>query len=81
MGIPAENVFFEPNGKVERIRALRLDVFYGDSDSDITDAQAAGVRGIRFQRSPRSSYRNSDGTLAKYHPGEHGETVIPDSED
>ncbi|HNW91365.1 MAG TPA: HAD family acid phosphatase [bacterium] len=81
MGIPAENVYFEPRSKQERIRALRLDVFYGDSDSDISDAQAVGVTGIRFLRSPASSYRNSDGTLAKYHPGQFGEIIIPASED
>ena len=81
MGIPAANVYFEPRGKVQRIRDLRLDVFYGDSDSDIEDARAAGVLAIRFQRSPDSSYRNSDGTLAKYHPGQFGEPIVPDSED
>jgi acid phosphatase class B len=61
--------------------ALHLDAFYGDSDSDITDArkvQGNTVRGIRFLRSPRSSNRSS-GRLAKYHPGYFGEPIIAGS--
>lgn len=80
-GIPEENTFFEPSGKTKRLRELQLDVFFGDSDSDITDALAAGVRAIRFQRSPKSSYRNKDGTLRKYHPGMHKEEIVKGSEE
>jgi len=79
-GIPRENVYFE-KPKTARIRSLGLDIFYGDSDSDIEDAQNAGAVGIRIQRSPDSSYRNSDGSLRKYHPGMYGEEIIPDSEE
>lgn len=79
-GIPEENVFFEPESKVARIREARLDVFFGDSDSDIRDAMEAGVRAIRFQRSAKSSYKNKDGTLKKYHPGMFGEEIVHSSE-
>ena len=75
-GIPKENIFFEPDSKTARIRELRLDVFFGDSDSDITDAMEAGVRAIRFQRSENSSYKNEDGSLRKYHPGLYGEQIV-----
>ena len=41
----------------------------------------AGVRAIRIQRSPASSYRNEDGTLRKYNPGSMNEEIVLDSED
>ena len=91
LGIAADHVFFEPDidqpgnpaGKTDRMAALGLDVFYGDSDTDITDSQkvqGAQVRGIRVLRSPKSSNRK-DGRLAKYHPGYYGETIVADSYD
>jgi acid phosphatase (class B) len=89
LGIPSDHVFFEPDldqpgnpaGKTDRMAQLGLDVFYGDSDSDITDAQktpGAHVRGIRVLRSPKSSNR-SGGRLAKYHPGYYGESILAGS--
>jgi acid phosphatase class B len=78
LGIPRDHVFFEPGGKAGRIHSLGLDAYYGDSDSDITEAAKAHVRGIRFLRSPRSSNRQS-GRLAKYHPGYFGEPIIANS--
>jgi acid phosphatase class B len=96
LGLDPQNVFFEPDmdlpgnpkGKTDRIESLNLDVFYGDSDSDITDTQKAfvdsagvhtkEVRAIRFMRSPKSSNRKA-GKLNKYHPGYYGETVVKDS--
>lgn len=80
LGIPMSHVFFEPDGKAERIRSLGLDVYFGDSDSDIEDAMEAGVQAVRVQRSPESSYRNKDGSLRKYQPGRYGEVVVADSE-
>jgi len=91
VGIAADHVFFEPDldqpgnpaGKTDRMAQLALDVFYGDSDSDITDARAvqgANVRGIRVLRSPKSSNRK-DGRLAKYHPGYYGEPIVAGSYD
>jgi acid phosphatase (class B) len=81
LGIDRANVYFEPVMKTDRMAALGLDVFYGDSDSDITDARKVPGRtvlGVRFERSPKSSYRDS-GRLAKYHPGYFGEPIIADS--
>ncbi len=80
-GIDRNNVYFEPVMKTDRMAQLGLDVFYGDSDSDITDARKVPGRtvlGVRFERSPKSSYR--DGMrLARYHPGYFGEPIIANS--
>lgn len=73
--IPPAHIHFEPRGKTRRMRRLRLDIFYGDSDSDIRDAQTAGVRGIRILRSPRSSYKRN------YNPGKFGEPIVKGSEE
>lgn len=69
-----ENIYFETSGKTLRMRQLKLDIFYGDADSDITAAQDANVKAYRIQRSTASSYQK------KYNPGKYGEEVIPDSE-
>ncbi len=74
LGIPADHVFFEPDGKTERLKALGISIFYGDSDSDIADAQAAGAIGVRIERSPKSTY------LKKYNPGSLGELVVENSQ-
>jgi acid phosphatase class B len=97
-GFQRSEIFFEPDidapgnpkGKTDRIESLDLDIFYGDSDSDITDAAAAfvdasgarrkEVRAVRFLRSPRSSNRKA-GKLAKYNPGYFGERILADSYD
>lgn len=93
LGIARDDVFFEPDmdlpgnpkGKTDRIESLGIDVFYGDSDSDITDARHAfddgnvkTVAAVRFLRSPKSSNRKA-GRLAKYHPGYFGEPVLEDT--
>ena len=72
--ISKDQVFFEPNGKTKRIKALGLDIFYGDSDSDISAAIKAGATGIRIRRSPASWHKK------KYHPGKFNEQVIESSE-
>jgi acid phosphatase class B len=88
-GLDRAHVFFEPDlsapgnpaGKTDRIESLRLDVFYGDSDSDITDALKVTSRTVvpvRFLRNPTSSNRK-DGRLNKYHPGYFGEAIVADS--
>lgn len=69
-GIPADNVFFEPDGKTERITEIDLDVYFGDSNSDITDARDAGVTAVRIQRSKESNYDD------KYDPGKYDEIII-----
>jgi acid phosphatase class B len=96
LGIAKEDVFFEPDidlpgnpkGKTDRIKSLDIDVFYGDSDSDVTDTNKAfldasgvptkNVQAVRFLRSPNSSNRRA-GKLNKYHPGYYGERILRDS--
>lgn len=73
LNIPKENIFFEYDSKVERIKSLKLDYYYGDSDSDIEDALAAGAKPIRIQRSPNSNYKK------KYNPGKYNEQIIENS--
>ncbi|MFC2061412.1 HAD family acid phosphatase [Elusimicrobiota bacterium] len=73
LDILIENIFFETEGKAERMIELELDMFYGDSDSDITAAQEAGVIPYRIQRSTTSSYKRN------YNPGRYGEKVIEGS--
>ena len=81
-GIPVENVYFEPNQKIDKIKQLGITLFYGDSDSDIQDAIAAGAKGIRIERSPKSSYKDEKtGKLIKYNPGKFGEEIIYGSEE
>ncbi|HON55983.1 MAG TPA: HAD family acid phosphatase [bacterium] len=81
-GIPKSNIYFEPTSKIEKIKELKLDIFYGDSDTDIKDAMAAGVKGVRILRSEQSSYRDEKtGKLKNYNPGIYNEEIIPNSED
>ena len=49
-------------------------IFYGDSDNDITAAQAAGARGIRVLRASNSSYKPLP------QAGAYGEEVVVNSE-
>jgi acid phosphatase (class B) len=66
-------IFSGKTSKAEYIKANNIKVFYGDSDSDISEAQDAGIRGIRVERSPISTNKG------KYHPGKHGEWVMENS--
>jgi acid phosphatase (class B) len=74
-GIAKDHIYFEPNGKAERIRQLDITIFYGDSDTDIKDAYEAGATGIRIERSTDSSYKTN------YTPGIYNEVVIPNTTD
>ena len=56
------------------IKKHGISIYYGDLDSDISEANEVGVRAIRFMRSPLSNNRS------KYHPGIHGEAVLENSE-
>ncbi len=86
LGIARDHVYFEPDadqpgnpaGKTDRIEALGIDVFYGDSDSDVTDAVKANAKAVRFLRSPKSTNRKA-GKLNKYHPGYYGEIIVEGS--
>ncbi|MBN2406926.1 MAG: hypothetical protein JXJ19_04460 [Elusimicrobia bacterium] len=73
-GIPGSAVFFEPDGKDGRMRKLKLDIYYGDSDTDMNDSVIAGVKPYRILRSTASSYKK------KYNPGRYSEEIIKDSQ-
>ncbi len=64
-GRTSKGVFIKKHG---------ISLYYGDSDSDISEANEVGVRAIRFMRSPMSNNK------MKYHPGMHGEAVLENSE-
>lgn len=72
--VPAGNIFFETEGKKERLKRLGLNVYYGDSDSDISAAINAGVKPFRILRTNKSSYKK------KFNPGAYGEEIITGSE-
>lgn len=67
-------IFSGKTSKAVFIRKNKISIFYGDSDSDISEAYDAGIRAIRFLRSPISTNKG------KYNPGMHGEVVLRDSE-
>ncbi|MFZ5950810.1 MAG: HAD family acid phosphatase [Candidatus Rifleibacteriota bacterium] len=64
-GRTSKGVFIKKHG---------ISLYYGDSDTDISEANEVGVRAIRFLRSPLSNNKT------KYHPGMHGEAVLEASE-
>lgn len=62
--------------KTPKLTETGVDMYYGDSDSDIEYAfavQGKKVRAIRVERNPASSYTGN------YHPGSLGEEVLGDS--
>ena len=61
--------------KAKFIKENNVKIYYGDSDSDITEARDAGIRAIRFMRSPLSTNKG------KYNPGKYGEEVLENSAD
>ncbi len=69
----AKEFYFERN-KSEILKRARFVAFFGDSDSDITEALAAGVKPIRVKRSKESDYKG------KYHPGQYKECILPFSD-
>ena len=71
--VPEEHLYFEPDGKTRRLKKLGVDVYYGDSDSDIRDAREAGITAIRIKRSPKSNYQE------KYNPGKFDERVLEET--
>jgi acid phosphatase (class B) len=68
-------VFTGLKSKTEVIRARNLAVYYGDSDSDIEYAQAAGVRGVRVLRASNAIDYDKRPCFGKF-----GEDVIIDSD-
>lgn len=69
----AKDFYFERN-KSSVLEKGRFVAFFGDSDSDITEALEAGVRPIRVKRSKKSDY------TGKYHPGQYKECILPFSD-
>ena len=69
----AREFYFERN-KSEILKRARFVAFFGDSDSDITEALLAGVKPIRVKRSKESDY------TGKYHPGQYKECILPFSD-
>lgn len=67
-------IFAGKTSKGVFIKKHHISVFYGDADSDISEANEVGIRAIRFMRSPLSTNKS------KYHPGMHGEAVLENSE-
>jgi len=62
------------NTKTQWLKDKQIKIFYGDSDNDITAAQAAGARGIRVLRASNSSYKPLP------QAGAYGEEVVVNSE-
>ncbi len=62
------------NTKTQWLKDKQIKVFYGDSDNDITAAQAVSARGIRVLRASNSSYKPLP------QAGAFGEEVIVNSE-
>jgi acid phosphatase (class B) len=60
--------------KTIAMEARDIQIYYGDADSDITDARAAGATGIRIIRAKNST------VSGETHPGIYGEDVVRDSE-
>lgn len=52
---PAPVIFSGDSSKAIPIRTLKIELFYGDSDADIREAQEAGARAIRILRAPNST--------------------------
>ncbi|RLD17670.1 MAG: hypothetical protein DRI36_03205 [Caldiserica bacterium] len=73
-GVPPQNVYFTKD-KSSIIEELGIQVFYGDSDSDISEAIEGGAKPVRVLRSPKSSYKKN------YNPGVYDEEILPNSEE
>ncbi|MBU1107689.1 MAG: acid phosphatase AphA [Candidatus Riflebacteria bacterium] len=72
-GQPAA-IFSGKTSKAVFIKKHNISLFYGDSDSDISEAHEAEIRAIRFMRSPLSNNKG------RYNPGKDGEFVLENSE-
>jgi acid phosphatase class B len=69
--------FVFAGGSANKHKTLRQGnyvLFFGDSDSDITQGRKARVLTLRVKRSPKSSYKED------YHPGALREIVLPFTE-
>ncbi|MEW5693383.1 MAG: hypothetical protein AB1765_08825 [Candidatus Hydrogenedentota bacterium] len=68
-----DEIYFTDNSeyKSDVLKKHRFICFFGDSDSDITEAMESDVFAIRIQRSPESSYKQD------YKPGKFNEFILP----
>lgn len=57
--VPEENIYFETAGKVQRLKELQIDIYYGDYDTHITAAMEAGAVACRIERSTTSGHRQT----------------------
>lgn len=67
-------IFSGRTSKGDFIKKHGIVLYYGDSDTDISESHDVGVRAIRFMRSPLSNNKT------KYNPGMYGEAVLENSE-
>ena len=74
-GVLPEHVQFSADDKTEVLKWLKLNIFYGDFDLDISSAQNAGVTPYRILLGA-AEYKKPE----KYNPGKFGETIIPGTE-
>lgn len=72
----ASQFIFVPNAEKKHVHLGQghYVLYFGDSDTDISEGRLAKVFTLRVRRSPKSSYKED------YHPGTMGEIVIPFSE-
>lgn len=66
-------IFTNGEDKTPFIKSSKIDIYYGDSDGDITSAIGAGAKGVRILRAG-----NSDNTF-EYAPGAFDEIILYDS--
>jgi acid phosphatase class B len=64
----------DKGSKASYLRRAGTVIFFGDSDSDISEGRKARVFSVRIRRSPKSSYKED------YAPGTLHEIVVPLSE-
>ena len=64
----------DPNTKHLHLGQGNYILYFGDSDSDITEARRARVMALRVRRNPKSSYWED------YNPGTLRELILPFSE-
>ena len=64
----------DKSNKHKHLQGGNYVLYFGDSDSDMSEARKARVFSVRIRRSPKSTYKED------YAPGSLGELVIPFSE-
>ncbi|MBQ3644942.1 MAG: acid phosphatase AphA [Candidatus Riflebacteria bacterium] len=70
-----KTIFSGNTPKTKFIKENNIELFYGDSDSDITQAHNANIRAIRIERSPLSVNKTN------YSPSAFGEEILENSAD